>query len=189
MAETRSADLSRQQRQLESLDGLARRFGTTLSQALGTNVTAGRRLETVLGAVGNALLRAGTRAAMRPLRSGLESLFQSAFGLGAPSELGRGGVLAGGRVTPFARGGVVATPTYFPLARGTGLMGEDGPEGVLPLARGPDGRLGVRAGNGPARPATITVNISTPDADSFRRSEAQVAAALARAVARGSRGL
>lgn len=183
-------DLARQQRQLESLDGLAKRFGATLSQAFATNVGAGRRLETVLGAVGNALLRAGTRAAMRPLRSGLESLFGTALGLGSETtaSLAQGGVLAGGRVTPFARGGVVATPTYFPLARGTGLMGEDGPEGVLPLARGADGRLGVRAG-APARSAVVTVNITTPDADSFRRSEAQVAAALARAVARGSRAL
>jgi phage-related minor tail protein len=66
-------------------------------------------------------------------------------------------------------------------------MGERGAEAVMPLARGPDGRLGVRGGG--ARPVSVTVNIATPDADSFRRSEAQVAATLARAVARGRRGL
>jgi hypothetical protein len=56
----------------------------------------------------------------------------------------------------------------------------------MPLARGPDGRLGVQGGGG--RPVSVTVNIATQDADSFRRSEAQVSAALARAVARGRRG-
>jgi hypothetical protein len=35
----------------------------------------------------------------------------------------------------------------------------------------------------------IVMNISTPDAESFRRSEAQVSASLARAVARGQRSL
>jgi phage-related minor tail protein len=66
-------------------------------------------------------------------------------------------------------------------------MSERGAEAVMPLARGPDGRLGVRSQAG--RPVSVTVNIATPDAESFRRSEAQVSAALARAVARGQRGL
>ena len=66
-------------------------------------------------------------------------------------------------------------------------MGERGAEAIVPLARGPDGRLGVAGGSG--RPVSVTVNIATPDAESFRRSEAQVGASLARAVARGQRGL
>ena len=93
-----------------------------------------------------------------------------------------------GLVMPFAHGGVVGAPTYFPLGRGLGLMGESGAEAVMPLARGPDGRLGVRSGGG-GRPVSVTVNIATPDAESFRRSEAQVSASLARAVARGQRGM
>lgn len=39
------------------------------------------------------------------------------------------------------------------------------------------------------RALAVTMNITTPDADSFRRSEAQVSAALARAVARGGRAM
>ena len=66
-------------------------------------------------------------------------------------------------------------------------MGEAGSEAVMPLARGPDGRLGVRSAGGGA--TSVTVNISATDAESFRRSEAQVSAALARAVARGRRAL
>ena len=56
------------------------------------------------------------------------------------------------------------------------------------MARGPDGRLGVRAGGGGNR-VNVTFNVSTPDAGSFRRAEAELTAMLARAVARGQRGL
>lgn len=73
-------------------------------------------------------------------------------------------------------GRVIAAPTYFPMHGGVGLMGERGAEAVMPLARGPDGRLGVRAGSG-AAPLAITVNIATPDADSFRRPAARITGA------------
>ena len=121
------------------------------------------------------------------LSGGLSSLLGSLFGAGGPA-LAKGGVFSRGMLMPFAKGGVVGAPTYFPLGRGLGLMGEQGAEAVMPLARGPDGRLGVRGGGG-GRPVSVTVNVTTPDADSFRRSEAQVSAALARAVARGQRGM
>lgn len=57
-----------------------------------------------------------------------------------------GNVFSGGNVIPFASGGVVTRPTVFPMANGTGLMGEAGPEAIMPLKRGPDGKLGVAAG-------------------------------------------
>ena len=69
-----------------------------------------------------------------------------------------------------------------------GLAGEAGPEAILPLARGADGRLGVAAA-GRAAGATINVQIATPDVDSFRRSEVYLTGQIARAVARGQRGL
>ena len=92
-------------------------------------------------------------------------------------------------VAPFADGGIVASPTYFGAGGSLGLMGERGAEAIMPLARGPNGQLGVVANGGTARATHVTVNIQTPDVESFRRSETQVAAALARAVARGRRGL
>src|SRR3954453_10758451 len=184
-------DLALRQRQLDPLDRLAQRFGTSLSTAFAKNAADGRRLDDGLNSVGRALVNASLRAAMKPLRSRLTALFKStlASGDGDATALAKGGVIARGQVMPFAKGGVVAAPTYFPLARGMGLMGEAGTEAVMPLARGPDGRLGVSAAGAGARPVQVTVNIATPDAESFRRSEAQVAAALARAVARGQRGL
>jgi hypothetical protein len=62
-------------------------------------------------------------------------------------------------VVPFARGGVVNRPTLFPFANGTGLMGEAGPEAIMPLRRSPDGRLGVEASGGGAGPTNIVVNV------------------------------
>jgi phage-related minor tail protein len=59
-----------------------------------------------------------------------------------------GGVFYGGKVVPFASGGIFNRPTLFPMARGYGLMGEAGPEAVMPLKRGRDGRLGVEASGG-----------------------------------------
>lgn len=54
-------------------------------------------------------------------------------------------------------GSVVSSPTPFLFASGAGIMGEAGPEAILPLRRGPDGKLGVASGGGGASP---TVNIS-----------------------------
>jgi len=89
---------------------------------------------------------------------------------------------------PFAQGGVIASPVTFPLGGArAGLAGEAGPEAILPLARGSDGRLGIRGEGGGN--VTITMNISTPDAESFRRSETQIGAMLSRAVNRGQRNL
>ncbi len=55
----------------------------------------------------------------------------------------KGGVFAQNGIVPYAKGGIVNQPTLFPFAKGIGLMGEAGPEAILPLKRGKGGRLGV----------------------------------------------
>ncbi|MDR7125498.1 phage tail tape measure protein [Pseudotabrizicola sp. 4114] len=59
-----------------------------------------------------------------------------------------GGVFQGGKVQAFAKGGVVAGATAFAMQGGLGVMGEAGPEAIMPLKRGADGRLGVEAAGG-----------------------------------------
>ena len=79
------------------------------------------------------------------------------FGLGGTGGLYASGVVfSGGReVHAFARGGIVSRPTVFPMRRGMGLMGEAGPEAIMPLRRGRDGRLGVASSGG----GGVVVNI------------------------------
>ena len=61
-----------------------------------------------------------------------------------------GGVGGGsGATIAYADGGVVGSPTTFPMSAGrTGLMGESGPEAIMPLKRGKNGKLGVQAEGG-----------------------------------------
>jgi lambda family phage tail tape measure protein len=60
-----------------------------------------------------------------------------------------GNVFNNGNAVPYADGGVVNVPTYFPMNDGrTGLMGEAGPEAIMPLRRGKNGKLGVQVEGG-----------------------------------------
>ena len=64
----------------------------------------------------------------------------------------KGGVFAKNKIVPYAMGGIVNKPTLFQYANGGsgrfGLMGEAGPEAIMPLRRGRGGKLGVEASSG-----------------------------------------
>jgi phage-related minor tail protein len=178
------ADLARLEERMTTLQSAAERASGAIASAFARGVAGGRSFEDVLRGLGERLIEIGLRAAFRPLESGLASFFRS---LG--SGFAQPGAGAPMPITPFADGGVIAAPALFPLGRGAGLMAERGAEAILPLARGPDGRLGVAAGEGGGRPVIVNVSIATEDAASFRRSEGRVAGAIARAVAHGQRML
>ena len=84
-----------------------------------------------------------------------------------PLYSANGNAFWGGNVIPFANGGVVSSATMFPMARGMGVMGEAGPEAIMPLQRGADGKLGVRAGGGGQGGVVInqTITIDARGAD------------------------
>ena len=161
--------------QLQDLDRLAENVGSRMVTAFASAALQGRNLSDVLKSLALSLARMALSAALRPLGAMLGGLTANATG----------NVFANGRVVPFADGGVVNSPTLFAMRGGAGLMGEAGPEAIMPLARGADGKLGVRGGGG----VNVTVNIQTPDAPGFQRSQSQVSAMIARAVARGQRNL
>ena len=173
-------DLSAIGTALDTVDASAARVSRTLSKTFADALINGKSFQSTLSTIGQQLssiaLQSATKAAVDGLGSALSSAFSSFAG-------------GGGAVTAFAEGGVVSAPTFFGSGGGMGLMGEKGAEAIMPLARGPDGTLGVAASGQGGRPVAVTVNISTPDVQGFQRSEGQVSAALARAVARGGRGL
>jgi tape measure domain-containing protein len=75
----------------------------------------------------------------------LKALVPGGSAFGKFLGFANGAAFAQNGIQPFARGGIVSQPTLFPFAKGTGLMGEAGPEAIMPLKRGADGKLGVAA--------------------------------------------
>jgi phage-related minor tail protein len=180
------ADTSDLQAQLNEAAKLGTRFGNTLSQSFADLVVRGRSFGDVLSSLTLRLSEIALKAAFKPLTDSLGGALAGAF---TGTAFANGGVIQRGLPVPFAQGGVIASPIAFPLAGGqTGIAGERGAEAILPLARGPDGRLGVRA-DGAGAGVSVTFNVATPDIESFRRSETQLAAMLARAVGQGQRNL
>ena len=163
-----------------------RDFGDALASAFEGAALKGKSLSDVLKKLALDLsrmaLEQATQAISGAVSSGIGNLIG---GLVASAD---GNAFADGRLLPFAKGGVIASPMLFPLRGGTGLAGEAGAEAILPLRRGADGRLGV-ASEGGAAGMNITFNVTAADAASFRRSESQIAAMLARVGARGQRNL
>lgn len=172
-------DLAAVKAQLDGINVSANNVSASLVKAFSGASASGRAFNATLSAVASSMAQMLMSVGSGVLSQGLNSIM-SGFAVG-------GG--AGASVAPFADGGIVASPTFFGSGGSVGLMGERGAEAILPLARGPNGQLGVATASPSTRQAPVTVHIHARDADSFRRSESQVAAALARAVARGRRGL
>lgn len=161
--------------ELQRIGDLADGVANAVSRAFRGAVTDGKSFQSVLKDIAGAFADIALKAAFKPLGSLVGGLVENLLTATNPAL---------GGVTPFAKGGVIASPSYFPLGRGTGLMGEAGPEAIMPLQRGADGRLGVAGGGGAVN---VTFNVTTSDARSFAASEAEVSAMLLRAVRRGSR--
>jgi lambda family phage tail tape measure protein len=165
--------------EMQDLSDLADTFGNKLVSNLSSAVVHGKSLSDTLRSMMQSLAQTALSSALKPLGDSISGL------LGGLLANAHGNVFSGGRLTPFADGGVVNSPTLFGMNGGLGLMGEAGPEAIMPLARGPDGSLGVRGGGG----ANVTINIQTPDVQGFSQSQNQVAALVSRALARAQRNM
>lgn len=159
-----------------------------LRRAVDGLIFDGDKLSDALKGIGRSIADTVFSIAMKPVESALAgSVANGLSGLVSGAlPFANGGAFVQGRVMPFAKGGVVSQPTHFPMRGATGLMGEAGPEAIMPLRRGADGRLGVAAAAG-SRPVNVTVNVTTPDVAGFQRSQSQIAAQLGRALSRGDR--
>jgi hypothetical protein len=162
--------LTQSQRQLNlelgTASQLGQQFGRTLAAAFAGLAVQGKSFGDVLSSLALSLSRLALGAAFKPLETALGSAFQSL--IAAPS--------------PFS-GASITTPDAFPLVSGSSLAS---PAGAAASAFGDPG---FSAATGEGQPPAIVLNIATQDAESFRRSETQVAAVLARAVNLGNRNL
>ena len=169
------------------LGNLERGFSGGLRRAFDGLVFDGLKLTDALGVVAKAMVDTAYSAAINPVMQQFGGLLANGVNAAVSGMMPfeNGASFSQGRVTPFAKGGVVSGPTTFPMRGGTGLMGEAGPEAIMPLSRGADGALGVRAQGGGT--VNVTMNISTPDVQGFQRSQGQIATQMARAMGRGQR--
>jgi hypothetical protein len=169
------------------LGNLERGFSRGLRSAFDGLVLEGRSLTDVLGGLADKMVSTAYGAAVNPVTNHFGGLLASGLNsvVSGMMPFADGGSFSQGRVMPFAKGGIVSSPTTFPMRGGTGLMGEAGPEAIMPLARGADGSLGVRGGGGGA--VTVNMNITTPDVAGFQRSRGQIATQMARALGRSQR--
>lgn len=191
MTQAFDAELARMQTTLgdtsREVGTLSRGMSRGLKRAMDGVIFDGDKLSGALETVAQSMVNTAYSIAVKPvtdrvgglLSEGVNSLFSGLF------QFADGGSFAQGRVTPFAKGGVVGGPMSFPMRGGVGLMGEAGPEAIMPLSRGTDGKLGVRAEAG--RAVNVVMNISTPDVQGFQRSQSQIAAQMGRALGQGAR--
>lgn len=111
---------------------------------------------TIMDTVVKAFIQAQTQALMFQMVSGVSSSFGGGASSGAANNAFSGGSFSG--LSFNAKGGVydspslsaysgqvVSSPTLFAFAKGAGVMGEAGPEAIMPLTRAADGSLGVRS--------------------------------------------
>ncbi|MCB2129005.1 MAG: phage tail tape measure protein [Rhodobacteraceae bacterium] len=192
MAAAFDAELSRMRESMvftgREVNTLSKSISGGLRNAFDGLVFDGLKLSDALKQVAQTMVESVYSIAVKPIydavggaiANGVNGLVSGLF----PFE--KGGAFTQGRVMPFARGGIVTSPTAFPMRGATGLMGEAGPEAIMPLSRGADGRLGIRS-QGNARPVSVVMNITTPDVQGFARSQSQIAAQMARALSRGDR--
>lgn len=162
-------------------------FSNGLRRAFDGLVLDGKSLSDTLNTVAQAMINTAYSAALKPITSQVGSVLSDGFSamVAGMTPYANGAPFSQGRVMPFAKGGVLSGPVSFPMRGGTGLMGEAGPEAIMPLTRGADGRLGVRAQGGGT--TQVTMNISTPDVAGFQRSQGQIAAQMTRMLGRGQR--
>jgi len=168
---TAEAVRAAQERSREIAQGLAQDIVGPIKEALQSGEFTWETFASAISRIAQNLANRLIELAFKPIENALMRAFSGMGGGGGffASLFGfaRGGAFAGGQeLTAFARGGVVNRPTVFPFSRGIGLMGEAGPEAILPLRRGRDGRLGVEMNSAPTPPAqdmsTRIINVLDP---------------------------
>ena len=94
----------------------------------------------------------------------------------------KGNIFAKNKIVPYQMGGIVSRPTIFPMKNGAGLMGEAGPEAIMPLKRGSDGKLGVVAQGGGSTIVNVSVNADGTSIEGQQEESKQFGEVIAAAI-------
>lgn len=161
---------------------LGRQFGHALTTAFVGIAVQGKSLGDVLRSLAQGLSKLALNAAFKPLENIVGNALQGLLtgSLGQTAGLS----LAAGTPQPFTGSGIIAAPQALPFSQAT-LASGAGPFSP------PAGAVGFTPASGSAAGPRVhvTFHVTSPDAESFRRSETQIAAMLARTVGNGQRNL
>ncbi|QMS36904.1 phage tail tape measure protein [Escherichia coli] len=116
---------------------------SSMGNGLATFVTTGKlNFKSFTSSVLSDMAKILAQATMMKAVKGIGSVM--GFDFGDVKTNAEGGVYQSADLSRYS-GTVVNRPTFFAFAKGAGVMGEAGPEAILPLRRGADGKLGVVA--------------------------------------------
>ena len=158
-----NADTQPFQDALQNLERLSSSFGSQLSGALKSAAVSGKDLDEILRRIGLNLAGMALEQGLKPLQSLAGGCFQ-ACSVGSRVCCPSPRAACPAMSCRSRRAAWCPSPSYFPMGRNVGLMGEAGPEAILPLQRSADGRLGVAASGGGAG-VNVVFNVTTPGCD------------------------
>lgn len=190
-----------QEKQKQLADGIGSSIGQGMSSAFDAVITGAEDFNTSLQKIASGVLIDIAKQLMQiyvinSAINAISGLFGPKTGGFLPSvkfnpaafampALAANGMVAANGIRPFAMGGIVDQPTLFRFASGgagnLGLMGEAGPEAIMPLKRGRDGKLGV-AGGGDSIAITVNVDAKGSEVQGDQSKAGQLAKVVSLAV-------
>ncbi len=145
----------------------------------------------VLKSIASEIVRMSVAKPAASFLSGFLTNLVTGAASGGGTASAKGNVFQGAGISAYS-GSVVSQPTSF-YANGGNVMGEAGPEAILPLKRGASGKLGVETTGGQEQAQNVTVQIQAVDAKSFadltKRNPGAIVGPILQAMQAGNQGL
>lgn len=153
-------DLKEEMQGENSLQSVVTGLGETFREVFKGVVTQSMNIGDALDKLKNKFADIALDEVFNHLFAGIFSGGGGTGAFGLPMPFASGAAFSGGRVMAFANGGVIDRTTAFGMRDGLGVMGEAGPEAIMPLTRGPGGKLGVQAIGGGGMDVRVVVESS-----------------------------
>lgn len=178
------------QSQLKDLsNGIANSIGNGIGEAMslvieGTENWGESLREIAAGVLKDIANQLMQMMVIKPLVNAIGGGLSNLFGVPAVTGNAMGNAYAKNKIVPYAKGGVINSPMLFKFAKGgmleTGLAGEAGPEGILPLKRTRSGDLGVQSSGG----GSTVINVKVDASGSSVQGDAPKSDMLGKAIAK-----